>query len=92
MGAGEGAGVAQRQPVLAAIGAQSVDEGQNLNFGVSATDADVDSLILSAENAPANATFTRIIGPGFTSLLALVQSVMNGQHTSGNPWRPQQML
>ncbi len=45
-------------PVLASIGAQSVSEGNNLNFGVSATDDDLDSLILSAENVPANATFT----------------------------------
>ncbi|MBD3298684.1 MAG: hypothetical protein GF341_08525, partial [candidate division Zixibacteria bacterium] len=47
-----------RAPVLASIGAQSVDEGQNLNFGTSGSDADSDSLILSAENIPANATFT----------------------------------
>jgi hypothetical protein len=45
-------------PVLAAIGAQAVTEGQNLNFGVSATDPDLDSLVLTAENVPANATFT----------------------------------
>jgi PKD repeat protein len=45
-------------PVLAAIGAQVVTEGANLNVPVSATDADGDSLILSAENLPPNATFT----------------------------------
>ncbi|HUU44543.1 MAG TPA: Ig-like domain-containing protein, partial [Acidobacteriota bacterium] len=45
-------------PVLSAIGPQSVDEGQNLNFGISATDPNADSLILSAENVPTNATFT----------------------------------
>ncbi len=47
-----------RAPTLASIGSQSVDEGQNLNFGVSGSDADGDSLILSAENIPTNATFT----------------------------------
>ncbi|MCK4857934.1 MAG: tandem-95 repeat protein, partial [candidate division Zixibacteria bacterium] len=45
-------------PELAAIGAQSVTEGDNLNIGVSATDLDLDSLILSAENVPVNASFT----------------------------------
>ena len=45
-------------PVLSSIGSQSVTEGQNLNFGVSATDLDLDSLILTAEDVPANATFT----------------------------------
>ncbi|MEW5701504.1 MAG: Ig-like domain-containing protein, partial [Candidatus Zixiibacteriota bacterium] len=47
-----------RVPVLAAIGPKSVNEGQNLTFGVSATDPDADSVILTAENVPANATFT----------------------------------
>ena len=45
-------------PVLNAIGTQVVDEGQNLNFGVSASDFDNDSLVLSAQNLPTNATFT----------------------------------
>jgi PKD repeat protein len=45
------------QPVLTAIGPQSVDEGQNLNFGVTANDADGDSVILSAVGVPLNATF-----------------------------------
>ncbi|MEW5701768.1 MAG: Ig-like domain-containing protein [Candidatus Zixiibacteriota bacterium] len=47
-----------RTPVLAAIGPKSVNEGQNLTFGVSATDPDADSVILTAENVPINATFT----------------------------------
>jgi formylmethanofuran dehydrogenase subunit D len=44
-------------PVLTAIGGQSVGEGGNLNFVVTATDADLDSLIFSANGVPANATF-----------------------------------
>ncbi|MEW5701767.1 MAG: Ig-like domain-containing protein [Candidatus Zixiibacteriota bacterium] len=46
-----------QQPVLAAIGPQSVNEGLNLSFGVSGTDPDADSVILSAEDLPANAQF-----------------------------------
>ncbi|MFZ5981228.1 MAG: Ig-like domain-containing protein, partial [Candidatus Zixiibacteriota bacterium] len=44
-------------PVLAAIGAQSVAEGANLNFGISAIDADMTIPVLTAENVPTNATF-----------------------------------
>ena len=44
-------------PELAGIGPQGVAEGGNLNFVVTASDFDGDSLILSAENLPANATF-----------------------------------
>jgi PKD repeat protein len=44
-------------PVLAAIGPKSVDENANLNFGVSATDADNNPLTLSAVNLPNGATF-----------------------------------
>lgn len=50
--------LANRAPVLATIGPKSVNEGQNLNFGTSATDADADGISLRAENLPANATFT----------------------------------
>ncbi|MDD3732293.1 MAG: Ig-like domain-containing protein, partial [candidate division Zixibacteria bacterium] len=45
-------------PVLAYIGPQAVTEGANLNFGISATDADATIPALTAENVPANATFT----------------------------------
>jgi len=45
-------------PVLASIGAQVVDEGANLNIGVSASDADGTIPALTAENIPTNATFT----------------------------------
>jgi len=45
-------------PVLDSINSQSVDEGSNLTFRVHATDADGDSIILSATNVPTNATFT----------------------------------
>ncbi|MCH7948677.1 MAG: tandem-95 repeat protein, partial [candidate division Zixibacteria bacterium] len=44
-------------PVLSAIGAQSVDEGQNLNFAVSATDADATTPTLSTSALPAGAVF-----------------------------------
>ncbi|MBI3873403.1 MAG: Ig-like domain-containing protein, partial [candidate division Zixibacteria bacterium] len=47
-----------RNPILAAIGAQSVDEGQNLNFLISATDPDSTLPTFTAENLPANATLT----------------------------------
>ncbi|MCH7947888.1 MAG: tandem-95 repeat protein, partial [candidate division Zixibacteria bacterium] len=45
-------------PVLAAIGAQSTTENVNLNFGISATDADATTPSLSAVNIPSGATFT----------------------------------
>jgi hypothetical protein len=49
--------VANQAPVLDSIGAKSVDEGDTLEFGVWATDADGDSIILSTGNLPANASF-----------------------------------
>ena len=45
-------------PVLDSIGAQSVNEGQVLTFRVHATDANGDSIILSATSIPTNASFT----------------------------------
>ncbi|MFH2054820.1 MAG: putative Ig domain-containing protein, partial [bacterium] len=48
---------ANAPPTITVPGAQSVAEGDNLNFGVSGTDLDGDSLILTAENLPTNATF-----------------------------------
>ncbi|HOP06244.1 MAG TPA: Ig-like domain-containing protein [candidate division Zixibacteria bacterium] len=45
-------------PVLAAIGARSTDEGVNLNFTVSASDADGTTPTLSATNLPTGASFT----------------------------------
>ncbi|MCI0531903.1 MAG: cadherin-like domain-containing protein, partial [candidate division Zixibacteria bacterium] len=45
---------AQTAPVLNPIGPQSIDEGQTLLFGLSATDIDGDSLILSVVSEPAN--------------------------------------
>ncbi len=47
-----------QRPVLAAIGSQLVDEGQNLSFGVSATDPDATTPVLTVVNVPLNATFT----------------------------------
>jgi uncharacterized protein (UPF0179 family) len=47
-----------RAPVLAAIGPKSVNEGVNLNFGVSASDPDATPLTLAAQNSPSGATFT----------------------------------
>ncbi|KPL02816.1 MAG: hypothetical protein AMJ90_04835 [candidate division Zixibacteria bacterium SM23_73_2] len=47
-----------QRPILNPIGSKSVDEGQTLEFRISASDPDLDSIILSAENVPTNATFT----------------------------------
>ncbi|MGH7320241.1 MAG: putative Ig domain-containing protein [Candidatus Rokuibacteriota bacterium] len=44
-------------PILTPIGAQSVNEGQLLQFTVSATDCDGDVLTFSASNLPLGATF-----------------------------------
>ncbi|MGB2696492.1 MAG: tandem-95 repeat protein, partial [Candidatus Zixiibacteriota bacterium] len=44
-------------PVLDSIGAKTVDEGQELSFRVHAIDTDLDSIILTAESVPLNATF-----------------------------------
>ncbi len=44
-------------PVLAAIGPRSVNEGANLNFGVSASDADGTTPTLTTSTLPLNATF-----------------------------------
>jgi len=44
-------------PVLTAIGAQTTDENINLNFSVTATDADGDTIILSTTALPGTATF-----------------------------------
>ncbi len=45
-------------PVLATIGPRSVNEGSNLNFNITATDADATIPTLIAQNVPTNATFT----------------------------------
>ena len=45
-------------PVLGAVGNQSVEEGQQKNVAVNATDPDNDSLTLTANNLPSFATFT----------------------------------
>lgn len=44
-------------PVLTPIGAKSVNEGQSLQFIVTATDCDGDALTFSASNLPFNAQF-----------------------------------
>ncbi|GEM_PF-1985437 len=46
-----------QRPVLAAIGPKSVKEGENLNFGVSASDPDSTVPYLNAYNLPVNASF-----------------------------------
>jgi len=46
-----------RPPVLAAIGAKSVNEGQTLSFKVTATDPDGNPITLTAVNKPTNSTF-----------------------------------
>ncbi len=63
-----------REPVLEPIGSQLVTEGDTLEFRVSATDPDQDSIGLSAENRPTNSSFTDsgdgagsfAFAPGFT--------------------------
>jgi cytochrome c553 len=49
--------IENQPPMLDSIGSKVVDEGQTLEFRVSATDPDGDSIILSAEDIPANAAF-----------------------------------
>lgn len=50
--------VSNEPPVLAAIGAQNVDENELLSLIISATDLNTDSIILSAANLPTGATLT----------------------------------
>lgn len=59
-------------PVMATIGNKAVNEGQGLNFTLSATDLDGDFLTYSAANLPSGASFnstTRIFQwmPGYTN-------------------------
>jgi len=49
--------LANSAPVLAAIGPRAVDEGSTLNFGVSATDPDGTTPVLSTSTLPGTATF-----------------------------------
>ncbi|MFZ5980836.1 MAG: hypothetical protein ACOYVF_09415, partial [Candidatus Zixiibacteriota bacterium] len=51
------AGAQTAPPVLNTIGSQSVNEGQNLNFTVTATDADGTVAALSTSTLPVNASF-----------------------------------
>ncbi len=46
-----------QDPILAAIGAQSISENTNLNFGVSANDPDGNSPVLTTSALPTGATF-----------------------------------
>jgi len=46
-----------RPPVLSAIGAKSVNEGQTLSFKITATDPDGNPITLTALNKPTNSTF-----------------------------------
>jgi hypothetical protein len=49
--------VKNQSPLLDSIRSQVMNEGQVLEFRVSATDPDGDTIILSVENIPTNATF-----------------------------------
>ncbi|MCH7948734.1 MAG: hypothetical protein IIC66_13150, partial [candidate division Zixibacteria bacterium] len=49
--------VGNQAPILTAIGAKNVGEGGNLNFGVTASDADATTPNLSTSALPAGATF-----------------------------------
>ncbi|MHC4745263.1 MAG: putative Ig domain-containing protein, partial [Planctomycetota bacterium] len=51
-------GSSNAAPVLSYIGAKSVDENTLLSFTISATDADGDSITLSASNLPTGASFS----------------------------------
>ncbi len=55
-------------PVLNPIGSKSVNEGQLLSFGISATDANNDPLTMSAMNVPAGAVFNNL-GSGTASFV-----------------------
>lgn len=46
-----------RPPVLDTVGAKAVEEGQSLEFSVSANDPDGDSLSYAAANLPSGASF-----------------------------------
>lgn len=45
-------------PVLTAIGSKTIDENALLTFALSATDADADPIVYSAQNLPTGAVFT----------------------------------
>jgi hypothetical protein len=46
-----------RSPILDPIGNRSVIEGGNLGFAISASDPDLEAIILTAENLPLNSSF-----------------------------------
>ena len=50
-------GVVNNPPVLDSIGSKTVDEGQTLEFRISSSDPDGDSIILDTLNVPPNASF-----------------------------------
>ncbi|MCZ6632882.1 MAG: putative Ig domain-containing protein [bacterium] len=50
--------IVNRAPVLGALGAQSVKEGEALTFTVQATDEDNDTVTFTAANLPEGATFS----------------------------------
>lgn len=59
-GGGGGVPPVNNPPVLAPIGTQTVDEGQQLTFTITGTDPDNDALNYSATPLPAGATFDSI--------------------------------
>ncbi len=63
-GGKNGSGTENQAPVLAAIGARSVQELQALSFAVHATDTAGSTLTLSATGLPAGAVFDRAGGDG----------------------------
>lgn len=62
-----GASVSNTPPVLATIGSQSITVSNALNFAVTATDADHDSIVLSASNLPPGAIFNTTTNAGSVS-------------------------
>ncbi len=69
-----------RAPVLAAIGAKSVNEGQTLSFRISATDPDGTTPAFTIVNKPTNAVFTDS-GNGAGSLVWTTNFADSGIYT-----------
>lgn len=79
-------GSSNQAPILNPIGSKSVNEGSLLQFNISATDANGDSLTYSADNLPAGASFngsTRTFGwtPNFSQagIYSVTFNVIDGK-------------
>ena len=72
-------GECNQRPVLTPIGPKLTSEGDTLRFTVTANDPDGDSLILSADSLPLNASFTDH-GDGSADFLFVPDSSQSGVH------------